>query len=142
MTPERIKDLRALCEAATEGPWEAWESSRACELASRVDAPSTGFKDKPEYAAVCYLSPYNKEFADCRFIATARTALPEALDEVERLRGEVERLRTALSTGTLALREQLRKARLPGGMTLEELHRELEEHYGPLEGFRAWLPKS
>uniref|UniRef100_A0A6H2A041 Uncharacterized protein n=1 Tax=viral metagenome TaxID=1070528 RepID=A0A6H2A041_9ZZZZ len=72
----------------------------------------------------------------------AREALPEALDEVERLRGEVERLRTALSTGTLALREQLRKARLPGGMTQDGLLRELEEHYGPLEGFRAWLPKS
>ena len=49
----------------------------------------------------------------------ARAALPEALDEVERLRGEVDRL------GRMV---EMARKRLPGGMTQDELLRELEEH--------------
>ena len=74
-----------------------------------------------------------ERIAELRREHYADTGVLAALDEVERLRGEVDRL------GRMV---EMARKRLPGGMTQDELLRELEEHYGPLEGFRAWLPKS
>lgn len=95
-TKERIAELRALCDGATEGPWEGF----ACREI-REDAPHLGLCNvrTPDIAGgqqlliwpwdhgtrpgLCShpLSP-----TDAQFIAAARSALPELLDEVEKLR--------------------------------------------------------
>lgn len=78
MTPEEIRRLRALCEAATRGPWVVERSDDGAGLWC-VCHPET----------VCYSTTVanffegDKENAD--FIAAARSALPTALDEIERL---------------------------------------------------------
>ena len=65
MTPERIAELRALANAATPGPWEPrWLQYPDCTIALGSE--------------------------DAAFIAAARTALPEALLEIERLTNLIE----------------------------------------------------
>lgn len=73
ITHEWIEEQRALCEAATPGPWNA--SDYASVLA---------FTD----AEVCQRANDN----DMAFMATARTALPAALDALEAAYSEIARL--------------------------------------------------
>ena len=70
MNEKRIEELRAMCDTATPGPWirERWSIDTVNE---RVVATA------------------NMQL-DAAFIAAARTALPELLDEVERLETEAE----------------------------------------------------
>ena len=71
MTPDRIKELRALCDAATPGPWM---KERPNGVGSADDM-------------ICFIdiSSFNRD-QDAAFIAAARPALPEALAEIEKLR--------------------------------------------------------
>jgi hypothetical protein len=73
MTPERIKELRALCEKATNGPWTVQprgnsEGSMGFDLVQVEDGLRGQFAN----------------WTDAEFIAASRTALPALLDEVER----------------------------------------------------------
>jgi hypothetical protein len=72
MTPERIAELRALAEQATPGPWQAIHG----------EGDKQGWISAPD-ATVCDMWTPN---ATADFIAAARTALPEALDAIERVR--------------------------------------------------------
>lgn len=68
-----LKELKRLADAATDGPWDAYISTH------------------PKGYADLYLkSDGNKEIfatsADMDFIAASRTAIPELIAEVERLR--------------------------------------------------------
>lgn len=80
MSPERIAELRALCNAkVTPGPWEAHGDSVIASHPTNLDQAPVVHTDGfwfPREAG-----------ANARFIAAARTALPELLDEIERLRG-------------------------------------------------------
>jgi hypothetical protein len=69
MTDEQLTKLEELCEKATPGPWRISRDAR--------------------------LFPLNLK-ADGRFIAAARTALPELIAEVRRLRTELEISRKVL----------------------------------------------
>lgn len=71
MTNDEIKRLRTICDAATPGPWPATES--AIEL----------------------------DGSDAMFAIAARTALPAALNEIERLR-------SAVTAVAMAVRENKR----------------------------------
>ena len=82
MTPDRIKQLRALCDAATPGEWKA--------------EPRHILQSTKEYLAIPPKYPHRNSQslgpffeADLLFIAAARAALPEALDEIERLRAKL-----------------------------------------------------
>lgn len=89
MTDERIKELRALDAAATPGPW----------LVHRFDDSPCGYINwqvQAEDAEASVLANIGED--ECRtakqtaqFIAMARTALPEALNEIERLRAVLKR---------------------------------------------------
>jgi hypothetical protein len=68
MTPARIAHLRALCDAATKGPWKVFNATNVTAHNGAVHVASTGL-------------PIN-----ARFAREARTALPEALDAIELLR--------------------------------------------------------
>lgn len=80
MTPERFGELRTLCNAATSGPWVAngtTKVSAGCRCLScyeRVYGEWVVENAKDEIAE-----------GDARFIAAARTAVPELLDELENM---------------------------------------------------------
>jgi hypothetical protein len=82
VTDEKTKRLRALCEAATPGPWTHDYDG---EQGYAVRGPSDG-------QTVCI--GYEE---DAAFIAAARTALPEVIDELERLRARILELEGLVS---------------------------------------------
>ena len=88
MKPEEIARQRAVIAAATEGPWTYNSYAAVQSLAAQCD--------------VCRVEAESGDQAtgqraiDARFIAEARTCLPAALDEVERLRAEVAALKKAI----------------------------------------------
>lgn len=85
--------LRALLDTASPRPWRAdvwygtddggWAAIGPHCVASEAD----GFDDTPESVS------YDQAMADAALIAGAVNGLPELLDEVERLRAEVERMK-------------------------------------------------
>lgn len=98
MTNEEIARLRALCEKATPGPWKQswmWVDKHSMPMCVEQD---DGSGDGP---AVCRVDEYDERGpADAEFIAAARTALPAALDEIERMRGVLERISVGHHSGT------------------------------------------
>lgn len=82
-----IEKLRALLAAATPGPWAYYDDIRPDV---RSAANRGGFMGAGHIATV---SRYDGNTNDAAFIAAAREALPELLDEVERLRAENAQLR-------------------------------------------------
>ena len=89
MTDFNLLDAwQELCDAATEGPWILTAEEPhgiACLMAPNdsllmLDRDGMACVDKPE---------------DARFIAAARTAMPVLLDEVRRLRAELDDCRTS-----------------------------------------------
>lgn len=81
MTPERIAELRALAEAATPGPWLP-------DMNRRPHGVGNDYATLVTQGDALVCDTWNQPFsnADGRFIAAARTALPEALDAIERVR--------------------------------------------------------
>jgi hypothetical protein len=78
-----LAKLRALCAAASPAPW-------------RNGADPSHF-DAPEVTDDKTFSYYITTDADAAFVAAARSALPQLLDEVERLRESTECLEGARS---------------------------------------------
>ena len=74
MSDERLAELRALSDAATPGPW-------AINLQSPDLAANIGNAEK----WVCAVTQEGGH-GDIDFIAASRTAIPELLDEIKRLR--------------------------------------------------------
>lgn len=92
MTDERLDELQRLADAATPGGWEARGT-----LVKTPPTPPTleemmGVTTRR--VCVCEPSPYMGK-AECEanaaLIAAARTALPELIAEVRRLREELRR---------------------------------------------------
>lgn len=80
ITAEQLAEWKKITEAATEGPW----TYDTCYGVAFISAA----KNKPIAHAVDYLVPDN-----ATFIATARTAMPLLLAEVERLRDKLAAMR-------------------------------------------------
>ena len=104
MTPKRIAELRELCEKATPGPWYAYPNTLAGRVwiskdrvpAGHVVAESMfervkgyvtrhlGFRFwRNEYKVG--KDAYAEAAHNVAWVVAARTALPEALDQIERL---------------------------------------------------------
>lgn len=81
MTPDEIARLRALCEKATPGPWkQSWTWTGKHSMPMSIET-------QDEKRVIGTLDEYEDQSgADSAFIAEARTALPAALVEIERLR--------------------------------------------------------
>ena len=71
ITPERLDEMQERCDAATAGPWEV--------------------KDNPVDENWADLYPN-----DSKFIAHARTDLPDCIEEIQLLNQEVRRLQNIL----------------------------------------------
>jgi len=79
--PLDVPAIRAICEAATPGPWRANAENAYPWVSGPYDDNIDGD---------CTIVEWNETgsgaHADASFIAAARTALPAALDEIQRLR--------------------------------------------------------
>jgi hypothetical protein len=93
---ENLASLKALCEAATKGPWNqgshnwgVWHGTRRIAVIGDCE---------PRDAA--------EEAANHRFVCAARTALPELIGEVERARTKLEQVKWLMenSDGVTGLR--------------------------------------
>lgn len=82
MTPEELSRLRELCEKATPGPWEAHVATRfkGIEQERGVIGPNG------ENVICWVVDEFEQSTENDEFIAAARTALPQLLDEVDQLR--------------------------------------------------------
>ncbi len=88
MTPEKLKEIEARCEAASEGPWEL--SKDQYGRASVKDACGWTLAD------MATLSPNGPRFRaaqDAALIAHARTDVPALIARVKELEGLNERLK-------------------------------------------------
>lgn len=94
MTPDeilaKVREARAICDAATPGPWEAEEKDRCWQLFAeqRLD----GEVVHPWQLVQASKNGYWPEPKDSRFITAARTGWPEALDIIEQLVARVRDL--------------------------------------------------
>ncbi len=89
MTAERLAELDALCAAATAGPWTpSVDSDRGYveDEYGRWWLPS--FKETP-FSAFGMNDGEAQAERDATFLCTARTAVPELVAEVRRLRAEL-----------------------------------------------------
>lgn len=78
MKAERLAELKAMCEAATPGPWEMHGG-----MGPRMDLDAA---DQPAYVKRGKKpGPIMTGRADAEFIAASREALPELIAEVARL---------------------------------------------------------
>lgn len=81
MTDDDLKKIRALADGATPGPW-------------RPTASRTGIYSAANDEWVCTVNRITPAL-DVEFMAAARAAVPQLLDEVARLRESVECLEIA-----------------------------------------------
>jgi hypothetical protein len=88
-TPERHAQAKARCEAAADGPWDVDSPFSDSPYVVAVTDPADALSN---YAIVAKLQETN----DANFIAHARTDLPDALAEIERLQKEINHVREFL----------------------------------------------
>jgi len=138
LTPERLAELRRLHEAATPGPWKLWNGW----------GPVAG----TEYMVVYRIGPEGDEWVgiiadyryppsadlyakreDAELVAAARNALPELLDEIQRLKGVI--LRAAADLARLACGAE---AEIGGyAEAIRAIARRLDEEVGPTAARRG-----
>ena len=94
MTLAERKAVRERCDAATDGPWEYYERSPWV----RIGGADRGY-DVCGWDLSTRTNPPLGE--DGQFIAHARTDLPMALDEIERLEKVIEKLQVGLAQSYL-----------------------------------------
>lgn len=101
-----VPRLRALCEAATAGPWkpslDLFEVDEGYEMVVETADPDgplirCGTDVLPRGEGGEAAAQRSQGARDAAFIAAARSALPIALDEVERLRGALTEIALYLS---------------------------------------------
>ena len=95
MTPERLAEIRARAEAATDGPWEAQDYS--ADPGDEGSCITAGEPGTMRQRAVAYAIDYpwttpESCAADATFIAAARTDVPELVAEVRVLTTAVNAL--------------------------------------------------
>ncbi|WP_065286730.1 hypothetical protein [Mycolicibacter kumamotonensis] len=102
MTDDVIARATAALEGVTEGPWRAslldgidYEDGSSCIRG--------GVYPDVHGSAPVFLSSSGIDRRDARFIAAARTLVPELLAEVERLRGALDRVVQLWKAQTLTL---------------------------------------
>ena len=129
--------LRALCEAATPGPWDAIYDEDADEWMVRTGHADVAVLTWQQAIDALGLSPMTMRTA--AFIAASRTAIPALLDDSERLdaaererdeaRAEVARLRAAITRLRDNAAEMQSCARAVGHVEEREACAELAEKW-------------
>ncbi len=89
MTDDRLKEIEALVEAATPGPWET--------DSNETGVPCILIGGEPWWPPWAYLTiPNHERKATISFIARSREIVPELLAEVRRLRATLRELKEQL----------------------------------------------
>lgn len=101
MTHERIKELRALCDAATPGEWglvkgndhhgpyiEACCGGTIADFYMMSDTSSLSIRNGGTSRPIWFMP--EEAQANAALAAASRTAIPDLLDEVERLQAELK----------------------------------------------------
>lgn len=113
MAPEKLKQLRAICDAAGRGQFARYQPCGCVLCVCESDGQCFGCGAK-----MCMSHPAdelpNPAYEQDEFRETARTAMPELIEEVRGLRQENERLYAALAAHVAELERRTRKA-LDGG---------------------------
>jgi hypothetical protein len=82
MTDQELKDLEALAEKATSGPWDVYGDSN---IYPRFEVETHG-----GFKKICHINSSGNDYRyahnDAAFIAAARAAVPALIAEVRRLR--------------------------------------------------------
>lgn len=92
ITPERIADLRAMEAKATPGPWHA-------EIDEHYGSHPRIYADGRLIAAIGNVEVERQDYweADAKMAVAARNALIPALDEIDRLRCELDEARALIA---------------------------------------------
>lgn len=93
LTPDELKQARELCEAATRGDWHAGDCIQPRVILYAVPKHRPLLTDDTITLGHTYCDIDGQGRANMKFIAAARSLVPRLLDEVERLRAEVDRQR-------------------------------------------------
>ncbi len=83
----RRDELRRLAVAATPGPW-SWSDANRMEAPVRLDDFGAGLEEVRDTIIETDGGYYPPNAHDRSFIAASRTAVPDLLDEIERLEKE------------------------------------------------------
>lgn len=85
ITPERIQELRELCEKATPEPWCR---DRGCNVCNQDGEDIACAIDDRDQCSSVWARSHEEAGENLAFIAASRTAIPLLLDEVERLQNQ------------------------------------------------------
>ena len=140
MSEDWRAEARALCEAATDGPWvdrmlgpHGRQDMRRVMEGRRAGSTLHGtvahtYRDG-SVGTSCTTGKMETEAVNALFIAHARTALPRALDALDAKDAEIARLRGLLDEGPcIAIDKALAHAHssIPDFLALEEMRAHLE----------------
>ena len=101
-TDEKHEQARELCANATPGPWKwGWRD--------REEGIVESYVVLHDYKMVAETHRYKQGYDDACLIADARTLLPAALEEIERLQARVKDLLPALDTACDTLSTTVRE---------------------------------
>lgn len=95
MTPDELAAIKALVDAATEGPWRTGDQWNSAGTVGVLSAKSTHGNE--DIVASC--CDHGADPADAQFIAHARQDVPRLLAEVERLTAVVDAVRELHAEG-------------------------------------------
>jgi hypothetical protein len=104
ITPERLAEIKARYEAATDGPWHGQHDEFGCVQIGNYGWVCGG-ANEPEYDI-----DSEQGHADAEFIAHARTDMPDLVAEVEFVHGQLVKQMRA-NVETFELNEELRAER-------------------------------
>lgn len=88
MTKERMEEARARCDAATKGPWEAFNNGRI--VVRQAPGSISTISD------FSFCTANDNSDNDAAFCAHARQDLPDALDTIDKLEKKNASLRAEL----------------------------------------------
>lgn len=147
-----VEAAKRVCEGATPGPWESdgrmmpWLLGTATGVQVTVVTErfeTGGYRSAP--ICNCLQAGAGKPMQDAAFISQARTLLPEAIEEIERLREEREGLLSLADLESCGawqmLKADLANARAALAAVIAELA-EVQESFGRLLGEHNVTAKS
>ena len=111
--PEQI--VRKLCEAATPGPWRPDARVMLNQHYSAGCGPWSISKhpEPPHERALSMCEPSEQSIIDAQFIAAARTALPELLDQIDKLE-ECDATVADIASAAIYLADSLQQSTMSG----------------------------
>ena len=143
MTVQPTRDqLRALADAATPGPWRIGEAFT--EPASWVaHLADNGWDDRTTVTSQDATARDDQEVRDAEFIAAARTAIPQLLDQLDAAEQRIRDLAQEVRDERGAARDQMEQVRIRDALidqmtASEKFFSRLTEAEARIKAVREW----